>query len=428
LTKASDPLIIPGPHPYAGWMTVGICFITLALAYGASWYSFSVFLVALIHEFNWSRSVVAGAFAVFMMVHGAIGPFAGNMVDRYGARLVFVLGSLVLAAGFVLSSWVRASWQYYLSFGVVTAMGVGLIGWVPNTTIVQRSFRRKRGLPIGIISSGIGIGIFVCVPLIQQSIDQVGWRVTYRIMALVIPLMIFSMALAFLKKPVAGKSRQPTGELNGNPAMQRRLTADGTQGAWTLRQAVATRSFWLMGSAFFLSSFTTHSILAHQVAYFIEHGLQASSAAVIAGMIGIVSIGAKIFWGALSDRLGREITYTSGMVCSVCGIVFLLVFGNFFWRYAPHAYALFFGLGYAAGAALPPLIAADRFQGQAFGGIFGTLMMLNNAGGACGSWFAGLIYDRLHSYHPAFMIMMVCSLCAAVNIWLAASKKTAARS
>ena len=424
MSAADNRMIEHEQHPGSGWLTVAICFITLALAYGASWYSFSVFLVALINEFSWSRSSVAGAFAVFMIVHGTIGLFAGNMVDRYGAKSVFISGSLVLATGCVLNSLVRSSWQYYLSFGVITAMGVSLIGWVPNSTVVQQWFRKNRGLPIGIISSGVGIGIFICVPLIQHLIEQVGWRTTYRVMALFIPLIIISMAAVFLKAPVAREPAGPKLETADPPSASGK---DRAPRSWTLGQALNTRRFWLIGTSFFLASFTTHSILTHQIAYFIEHGLKASSAATIAGMIGVVSIGAKIFWGALSDRLGREITYTAGMVCSVFGIIFLIAFGSLFLPYAPRLYALFFGLGYAAGAALPPLIVADLFEGKAYGGIFGALMMLNNAGGACGSWFAGFIYDHLHSYRPAFMIMIVCSLCAAVNIWLAASRKAAMR-
>ena len=409
----------------SGWMAVGISFMTLALAYGAAWYSFSVFFVALLKEFNWSRSTAAGAFSVFMLLHGIIGPFAGSMVDRFGPRIVFFLGSLTLAAGFALSSLTRSWWQFYIFFGVVTAAGVGLIGWVPNTTVIQQWFREKRGLPIGIISSGIGIGIFVCVPLIQHLINRVGWRMTYRIMALFIPLIIISMVIAFLKKPPITIVSSHTKKAVSDNGIKDHLVVneEWASRSWTIRQAATTRQFWLLGASFFLASFTTHSILTHHVAFFIDQGVKALSASYIAGMIGIVSIGAKIFWGILSDKIGREITYTIGVACSVCGMIFLIAFNSLTYRYIPYFYAIFFGLGYAVVTALPPLISADLFQGKAYGGIFGTLMMLNNVGGACGVWFAGFIYDQMKSYVPAFIIMIICSLCALVTIWMAAPGK-----
>ena len=56
------------------WFAVGVSFVTLGLVYGV-WYSFSVFFVALLEEFHWSRSMGAGAFSMFIIVSGTIGPY-----------------------------------------------------------------------------------------------------------------------------------------------------------------------------------------------------------------------------------------------------------------------------------------------------------------------------------------------------------------
>lgn len=66
---------------------------------------------------------------------------------------------------------------------------------------------------------------------------------------------------------------------------------------WSIRQAATTKQFWLLCGSFFLANLTISSILAHQVAFFIDHGLTALFASYIAGLVGLVSIGAKIFWG-----------------------------------------------------------------------------------------------------------------------------------
>jgi MFS family permease len=407
------------------WMIVGISFITLALAYGAAWYSFSVFFIALLKEFSWNRSITAGAFSVFIILHGIMGPLAGSMVDRFGPRIVFLVGSLTLGVGFVLSSLIRSWWQFYIFFGAVTAAGVGLIGWVPNTTIIQQWFREKRGLPMGIISSGVGIGIFICVPLIQYLINLVGWRMTYRIMALSIPLIIISMVIAFLKKPPQIIVSSPTKKKVIANVIKDPLTVneEWASRTWSIRQAATTKQFWLLCGSFFLANLTISSILAHQVAFFIDHGLTALFASYIAGLVGLVSIGAKIFWGILSDKVGREITYTIGIACSICGIIFLIAFTSFTYSYIPYFYAVCFGLGYAVMTAVPPLIVADFFQGKAYGSIFGMLFMFSNIGGAFGVWFAGFIYDQIENYVPVFIIMIVCSFLASVNIWMAAPRK-----
>jgi MFS family permease len=407
------------------WITVGISFFTLALAYGTTWYSFSVFFVPLLKEFNWSRSVGAGAFSVFMIIHGIVGPFAGSMVNRFGPRITFMVGSLTLGVGFSLSSLILSWLQFYIFFGVVTAMGLGLIGWVPNTTLIQQWFREKRGLPMGIISSGIGTGIFICVPFIQHLINRVGWRITYRLMAFFMPLIIISIVIAFLKKPPqtiasSGTKKEVIADVIKDHLI---VNEQWASQSWTLRKSATKKEFWLLGCSFFLASLTTHSIFTHQVAFFTDQGLTALFASYIAGIIGIVSIGAKIFWGILSDKIGREITYSIGVACSVCGMIFLIAFSSFPFHIIPYIYAISFGFGYSVVTALPPLIVADFFQGSAYGNIFGALFMLNNVGGASGAWFAGFIFDQMKSYVPMFIIMIAFNICASVGIWIAAPRK-----
>ena len=406
------------------WIIVGVSFTTLALTYTIM-YSFSVFFVALLKEFGWSRSVTAGAFSLFWILHGIVGPFVGNLVDRWGARWVFLLGSLLLGTGLALCSWIDTWWQLYLFFGVISAVGVGSTGWVPNTTVIQNWFEGKRGLAMGIISSGVGIGMFVCVPSIQHLINRVGWRMTYRLMAFIIPLSIMTMAILFLKK-------RPR-PIPSNEAQQETLhtTMQGSSGAnegwgllsWTLRQAIQTRQFRILSLCFFFTSFINQSVMTHHVAFFVDQGLQALFASYIAGLVGMVSIVGKIFWGTLSDRIGREVTFTLVIVCTICAMVLLIIFTRLSCLKIPYLYALFFGLGYAGLAVLSPLIAADFFAGAAYGSIYGTLYLLNGLGGAFGAWFAGFLYDHVQSYVPLFVTVIACALLACVTLWMAAPRK-----
>jgi MFS family permease len=97
-----------------GRTAVAVTFVTLGLTYGI-WYSYSVFLVALLRDFGWSRSVVAGAFSLFVMVHGLSGPVLGWLVERFGPRRVIVTGAALIGAGLALAAETRAAWQLYLS-------------------------------------------------------------------------------------------------------------------------------------------------------------------------------------------------------------------------------------------------------------------------------------------------------------------------
>jgi MFS family permease len=304
-------------------------------------------------------------------------------------------------------------------------VGVGSTGWVPNSTVILNWFEKKRGLAMGIISAGVGMGIFACVPAAQHLINAVGWRMTYRLMAFIIPLSIMAMAILFLKK-------RPRTVLS-NEAQQETLhtTMQDSSGtnerwnvrSWTLRQAMQTRQFRILSLCFFFTSFINQSVMTHHVAFFVDQGLQALFASYIAGLVGMVSVVGKIFWGTLSDRIGREVTFTLVIVCTICAMVLLIIFTRLSFMKIPYFYALFFGLGYAGLAVLSPLIAADFFAGAAYGSIYGTLYLLNGLGGAFGAWFAGFLYDHVQSYVPLFVTVIACALLACVTLWMAAPRK-----
>ena len=143
-----------------GWVVVGAAFVTMALLYGL-WYSYSVFLVALLKEFGWSRSVTAGAFSVFALVHAVVGPFFGPIAERFGPRRVIMAGGGVVALGLALTAETAEPWQLYLSFGFITAIGVGFSGYVPLVILIRGWFPARIGTAVGIATAGISMGIAI---------------------------------------------------------------------------------------------------------------------------------------------------------------------------------------------------------------------------------------------------------------------------
>jgi MFS family permease len=412
-----------------GWIIVGGSFALLTLT-GGIWYSFSVFFVAVLNEFGWSRSLGAGTFSLFLIVQ-SLGSFVvGNMIDRFGPKRVFLVGSVFVGTGLALCSTIQVWWEFYLYFGLISALGVAATGWVPNTTMVQLWFKEKRGLAIGIICAGVGVGMFAYVPAVQYLISRFGWRITYRTMAFIIPITIAFMAILFLKKPSpsipsdAPEKRQPVLCLapDAPPLLDERRGLP----SWTLKQALRTRSFQLLTLSIISGTLATQAILTHQVAFFTDQGLGTLPASYVVGVIGLVSIGAKIFWGILSDKIGREITYTLGVVCGVCGMALLILFLFLPSSWVPYSYAFLFGMGYSVTTTLPPIMAADFFEGKSFGAIFGTMMTFNGIGGALGAWFAGFVYDHTETYLLVFILTMACYLFACINVWRAAPRKVRA--
>ncbi len=152
---------------------------------------------------------------------------------------------------------------------------------------------------MGILSSGVGVGIFVYIPAIQYLINRMGWRMAYRVMAFLIPSVVIILTVMFLKKPSRITSPTPKEQETHHPMMRDPLLVDlnWASRSWSLRQAVLTKQFWTLGICFFFGSLLGNSILTHHVAFFVDKGLESLFVSYIVGMIGIVRSGVESFGG-----------------------------------------------------------------------------------------------------------------------------------
>jgi MFS family permease len=391
-------------------------FVTLGLAYGF-WYSYSVFFVAFLREFGWSRSVVAGAFSVLVMMHGVSGPLLGWLVERFGPRPVIASGGVILAASLLIGAHITAVWHLYAAIGLFAALGVSAAGWVPSVVLIRGWFPTRVGTAIGVASAGIGVGIFALVPFTQLLIDWVGWRWALRVLAVLIVAWIVPATLLLVRD--AGGAAPRIGESPSSgvvgPVAARRY--------WTVRTAVRTWRFWATGVAFFAGSAATQMLLVHQVAYLVDHGVSAFVGATVVGIVGVASVAGKAGWGTLSDRIGREPTYTLAFACVAASVALLALAGAYPRTLLPYVYAVFIGAGYAVTAPLTPAIASDLFGGPRFPRIFGMLHLMNSLGGALGAWGAGVVFDATNSYALALPIAAGMALLAPAALWIVAPRR-----
>jgi MFS family permease len=373
------------------------------------WYAYSVFLVALLREFGWSRSVLAGAFSLFTLVHGGMSAPLGWLVSRLGPRRLVLAGSGLLACGLVLNGAVERPWQLYLTFGVVTALGVACAGWVPAVMLVQRWYPERFGTALGIVGAGIGLGIAVVVPACQSLIDAVGWRWTYRLVAaLTVAWIVPATLLIVRERPTArADERSPAAPREG-----RHLT---------LADAVRGRAFWLLAAMLVLMSVANQMLLVHQVAYLVDAGISTLVAASVVGMIGLASIAGKVGSGFAGDVLGRRAAYTIGAACVIASMGVLALVAAWPRPALAYLYGFLIGVGYAAPSALSPAIISDAFRTRHFGTIFGVLQVAGALGAAAGPWVAGRVFDATGSYAPAFAVAVVAAVAAVTAAWLASA-------
>lgn len=164
-----------------GWVVVFSSLVISLIADGVS-FSFGLLYIEFLHEFGASKSTTSWIGSLFMAVPLLTGPIMSAFVDRYGCRKMTILGGLISAVGFVISSYVNSIVVMFITFGVIAGLGLGLC-YVTAVVSIAFWFDKKRNLAVGLGACGSGIGTFVYAPLTQYLIEEYGWRGTTLLLA-----------------------------------------------------------------------------------------------------------------------------------------------------------------------------------------------------------------------------------------------------
>jgi MFS family permease len=362
--------------------------------------------VPLVAEFQWSRALTAGALSVSTVVQGVCAPPAGMLVDRVGPRRVILAGVVLVSAAAVLSATMRAPWQLYLYTGVLGALGIVALGWVPMGVLLARRFSSRRGRMIGIAFSGMGIGVFAIGPLAQWLIVVVGWRTASALLGA--GALVLLLPLVWL------------GTVDDRPARSPSADGPGRAGADpTVAEATRTRAFWALFCAYFFTPLAVFPVATHSVAFAVDMGFSAMLAAWAYGLMGLMSTVGRVGFGMAADRIGGPWAATLSFACTAGGalaLVALEVWPRGGWLLA---FALLFGLGFGARGPIITAMASERFGGRHFGAIYGVMNLGNGMGAAIGPWFGGLVHDVTGSYRLAFLTAIACGVVGAACFWLA---------
>ena len=388
---------------FYGWFIVAILFF-ISIIDGGFTYTFSTFLKPLTEDFGWSRAETAGAFSLYLFVAGLVLPLWGWLIDHVGARWVFVLSALIDGIALALLSAVHSLTTFYALY---LALGVGLagIGPMPVGKVITQWFVAKRGLAMGIALVGTSGGGLVLVPLAGFLIAEYSWRVAYQGLAVLSLGVMLPLVWFFLVETPQEKGLKPLGQDSPDAveASQKQEQAqDGTD--WTLRQALSTPTFWLLGLALCLGLMAATAVNTHQVAYLQDAGLSLELASTLAGVTLGMSMGGRFGAGWASEHVPNPHHILAVfLLMQVVGIGFVLglhVFG--FWVLA--VFVPLFGLGFGGMVVLWPLTVSHDFGQRSFGtiaGVLGTVILC--IGGALGPVIAGAIYDSTGSYDWAFV-------------------------
>ena len=163
----------------------------------------------------------------------------------------------------------------------------------------------------------------------------------------------------------------------------------------SVSQAIRSPRFTSLYAACLICSFGVFVPFVHLVPYARDHGVAASSAVLLLGVIGVGSTAGRFFLGGLADRIGRQFS----LLLMFAGMAFALVvwaISTNIWQLT--AFAFVYGVFYGGWVAVLPAVVMDHFGGRNVSGIIGILYTSVAFGTLIGPSAAGFAFDFSHSY------------------------------
>lgn len=396
-----------------------ICFVFNMLGRGIG-DTYVTFLLPLETEFGWTRSELSSVYSIYMVANGLSAPFVGILFDRWGPRLVYLLGVGSLGLGYFLAGNLTQLWQFHLCIGVAGGIGISAIGMVPSASLISRWFPHSTSTAIGIAYAGFGAGTLVLVPFAQYLNQAVGWRDAYHLMggSLLIALPIVMLLPWRVIRAGYGAREKHGNSHRAEDTVSSSTSAPNPSKSSPLRAALRHSGFWGLAQAFFFTSVVVYTVLVQMIAYLVSTGftpIEAASAFGFAGMLSVLGVGSA---GRLADVLGPRRTATLTFICTTLGLASLLALSYFPSHWILMSFVAFFGIAQGARGPIISGLCSKLFPGPGLATIYGVTYACMSVGAATGAMMSGFLYDWTGGYQASIIFSMLNVIMAVSPFWV----------
>ena len=408
MTKVPDSLTRHGLRETATLVVI-LAFVMNLLSRGIG-ETFAVFLLPIESEMGWSRTTLAGIYAIYMGAHGLAAVVIGWFVDRVGPRVVYTIGLLAYGLAFLLAQFGTEPWHFYLTTGVMAGIAMTAIGMTTATVLITRWYHgpraRQLSPAIGIAYSGMGAGVILWIPITNQLIEMLGWRETYRTLGIILcVLAVIVYVLPWSKLQLTPLPLSRFGSVLGG-------RKDGH-----LRAALKTKMFWLLFVIMFITAVAMYLVGPQMVAYLVSVGFDSTVASLAFSINGFLTVFGIAGTGWLARYFGMKRVATISYAMSITAVI-LLACLTVLPVMALLALAILpLGLSQGARGPIVSVQASQAFSGQGLGAIYGAITMGVGLGGMSGAWLSGVFYDVTGGYILSYSVSVVCALAGVGLFW-----------
>ena len=394
---------------YYGWIVLAAGTFGLIMTSPGQTYSISIFIEHFISDLGISRSLVSTFYTIGTLTGSFVLPFVGRQIDQRSPRIVAGIIAALFGLACIYMSSVQNGLMLLFGFVAVRMLGQGSLGLV-STYIINQWWMRRRGAMMGIsgvMMALLGVGAFPS--LLNWLIPQVGWRLTYVILGVVLLLVMMPIAIIFYR------SRPETFGLlpDGAKTLPKIVTSKGeiAEENWTAKEASRTPAFWIIAMGLASISMLSTGLQFHMVSIFLDNQLSADAAASIYFPLAVTTAIVTLGSGILVDRIGVRYLLMAALLLqalalwlapSLSGMVIAMLYG------------IVLGCLQGLQRTVSTVVFASYFGRLHLGAISGISSTILVAGSALGPLPMALARDLLGEYDQALYFLSILPLLLAV--------------
>ncbi|MFC1908946.1 MFS transporter [Chloroflexota bacterium] len=395
-------------------------------------YSFGNYVKILTDAFGWTRAQVSLAYSFARLEGGLEAPFAGLAIDKFGPRVLNLIGFTMLGLGFMAMYYVNSLWMFYVVW-VIAGTGYNLGVMQPLNAAVANWFVKRRGFMTSLMRLGSSFSGPTMTPFVMWLLLQYGWRDTFLYMG--VATLLIGLPLSWLVL----KPRRPEyyGWLPDGKRVDEETAADteatiqaGVEYAaargeveFTVRQAMRDKTAWIFIINRSLIGMVFPALAVHTIPFLLDMGIDPIVAAVAMGTTVLMRLPTYLLFGWLGDRVPKgQLRYWAmlGYAIEALGLFIFIRVTSMAWVWA---YAIVWGLGHGASMGIQSPMRGRYWGRKAYATIAGVMAPFGMLAGVIAPVYAGWAYDTTGSYTSAFTTILILAALSVVVIYFATPPK-----
>ena len=397
---------------YYGWLVIGLSGMGAFVATAIAGVVLGGIQPYILEDTDWSRTSIGMAASFGVWASGFFAPFAGRWADRYGPRWMMVVGLVVLGLSMIAIAGIHAAWLFILVSVIGRAVSQPfLIGVVPRTMAVN-FFNRHRNIALSLI--GIYRPISGALIILAFSVITVfaDWRAAFRYLgifslALTLPMILIMRRrpedLGLLPdgvQPVRSGSQSAAGGEEASTGSAAAARGPAAEDSSTAKEALRTRTFWVMALVTFLKVAATSGLGFSLVPHLRDSAdLSTAQAGYVLSISTFLAL-SSLMWGQLARQVTARRCIVAALALSATVALALLWVDSLLWALV---FGVLWGLFHSGLEVLMYIMLADYFGRNSYGAIAGTLRPFEAGGLGVGQLVGPLIYDFRGDYLPLIL-------------------------